>query len=687
MQEKKYSIDIDGNTLDVIFSDLAINANGSVMVSVGKTKILVTACMSKSDSHLPYFPLTVDFEERFYSIGRILGSRFMRREGRPSTNATLTSRMTDRTIRPLFPDGFHKEVQIVTTCLSLGDYDTDFLSIFGASLALSVSNIPFSGPVSPASLTLDGDSFTYQTIKEDVSKFMFCGNKSGITMIEQEGFIDQKQFVSAIKKAEETIKKLHDFQTMIIAEQGKKKIEVKTKETPKEIIDLFEQQIEEKLQNVIGTEKSIYDIKDEWKEIISEKLEGDLFDQAVNHFEKKVEVLVHQKAVKEGIRVDGRDLDQIRQLNAKAGGLVDTVHGTGIFYRGDTHVLSALTLGGPGDALMLNTPEKPEKEEFFMHHYNFPPFASGETGRIGSPNRRMIGHGALAEKAIAKILPVQSSFPYTIRIVSECLSSNGSTSMASVCASSLALMDGGVPIKEHVAGISMGVMTYDGKYVVLTDIQGPEDHYGGMDLKVAGTKDKITAIQMDTKLQSVPSDVIIEAVEKANAAKNTVIKTLDSEISAHRTNISKDAPSIIKVKISPDMIGKVIGSGGESIKKIQEISGVSDIKIEDDGSVFITGKQDQTEVAKKMIDEIAHEFSVGENYEGEVSSIKDFGAFVRFFGEREGLVHISEMSKEHVTNVSDLVKVGDCVPVVIKEIKKDGKISLSIKDRNPEFFL
>ncbi len=687
MEEKKYSIDIDGTTIDVLFSDLATNANGSVIISAGETKILVTACMSNSDSHLPYFPLTVDFEEKFYSVGLILGSRFMRREGRPSLNATLTSRMTDRTIRPFFPDGFKRETHVVVTCLSLGEFDTDFLSILGASIVLSVSDIPFDGPVSPVSLALENDSFTYQKIKEGATKFMICGTENGITMIEQEGVIDETQFTSCIEKSKEIIQKLQNFQKEIITDQGKKKISVDQTETKEEIKRLFEQEIEKKLAGVMGTDKSVYDVKEEWENLIKEKLDAVDLDQAKDYFEQEAETLIHKNAVLDGVRADGRSLEQIRSLKAKAGGLSKSIHGTGVFYRGDTHVFSALTLGGPGDALLLNTPESPEKEQYFMHHYNFPPFAAGEPGRITGPNRRMLGHGALAEKAISKILPNKETFPYTIRIVSECFSSNGSTSMASVCASSLSLMDGGVPIKEHVAGIAMGVMMYENKYTVLTDIQGPEDHYGGMDLKVAGTQDKITAMQMDTKFKSVPYSVINEAVEKAKIARVKIIETLNTEISAPRTEMSKKAPNILKMKINPSMIGKVIGSGGENIKKTQEISGVSDINIEDDGSIFIAGTSDQTVIAKKMIDEITREFSEGETFEGTVTSIKDFGAFVKFFGEKEGLVHISELSPERVENIEKILKIGDKVPVVIKAVNKDGKISLSVKDRDPKFFL
>ena len=687
MEEKKYSIDIDGTTIDVLFSDLAINANGSVIVSVGKSKVLVTACMSNSDSNLPYFPLTVDFEERFYSVGLILGSRFMRREGRPSLNATLTSRMTDRTIRPFFPNDFKRETHVVVTCLSLGEFDTDFLSILGASIVLSVSDIPFDGPVSPASIVLENDSFTYQEMKEDTTKFMVCGTENGITMIEQEGMIDETQFASAIEKSQEIIQKLQKFQKEIIADQAKKKISVAQTEIKEDIKNLFKKEIEDKLANTIGTDKSVYDVKEEWENLIKEKLDDASLEQAKDYFEKEAETLIHKNAVLNNIRVDGRSLDQVRVLKAKAGGFSQNIHGTGIFYRGETHVFSALTLGGPGDALLLNTPESPEKEQSFMHHYNFPPFAAGEPGRITGPNRRMLGHGALAEKAISKVLPNKESFPYTIRIVSDCLSSNGSTSMASVCASSLSLMDGGVPIKEHVAGIAMGVMMYENKYVILTDIQGPEDHYGGMDLKVAGTKSKITAMQMDTKFKSVPCDVINEAVQKAKSARLKIIETLDAEISEPRTEVSKKAPHIVKMKINPDLIGKVIGSGGENIKKTQEISGVDDINIKDDGFVFISGTSEQTMIAKKMIDEITREFTEGETFEGTVTSVKDFGAFVRFFGEKEGLVHISELSPNRVDNIEKIIKTGDKIPVVIKAVNKDGKISLSVKDRDPKFFL
>jgi polyribonucleotide nucleotidyltransferase len=396
---------------------------------------------------------------------------------------------------------------------------------------------------------------------------------------------------------------------------------------------------------------------------------------------------IHRGAIEDNKRADNRRFDEIRPLFAKAGGISPILHGSGVFYRGGTHVFTALTLGGPGDSQLVDTMEDQDVKKRFMHHYNFPPFSAGETGRMGGLNRRMIGHGALAEKALEAVIPSEAVFPYTIRLVSECFASNGSTSMGSVCASTLALMDGGVPIKAPVAGIAMGLMTHNGENRVLTDIQGPEDEFGGMDFKVAGTKDGITAIQLDIKLDGIPVPVLVEALDAAKKARLQILEVITKEISAPRGSISPRAPEILTMRVKPDQIGLVIGGGGKTINGIKDVSKVDDITIEDDGSIFITGKNGSAQMAKTMIEALVKEYKAGEVYEGEVTRLMDFGAFVKIGPgkDAEGLVHVSEVAPFRIDKISNAVSVGDKVRVMIKEIDERGRINLSIKATDPDF--
>ena len=438
------------------------------------------------------------------------------------------------------------------------------------------------------------------------------------------------------------------------------------------------------------SKKETGELKREWLLTLKEKNPEANTSLAADYFEEAINDLVHKEAIENGRRADGRKLNEVRPLYAQAGGVSPMLHGSGIFYRGGTHVFTALTLGGPGDMLLVDSMEVQETKKRFMHHYNFPPFASGEVGRLGGMNRRAIGHGALAEKALLSLIPTKETFPYTIRLVSECLASNGSTSMASVCASSLALMDGGVPMARHVAGIAMGLMmspdhARDKKYKVLTDIQGPEDHHGDMDFKVAGTREGVTAIQMDVKVDGVPVAILAEALEAARAARGHILSAMEGEIKAPRAELSARAPRILTTKVLKNQIGLVIGPGGKTINGIREETGVEDIGIEEDGTIFITGDAEAAKEALRQIEELTHEYKAGDTFEGEVVKIVDFGAFVRIGKNTEGLVHASEIAPFRVERVSSILKEGDKVPVVIKEIDAKDRINLSIKAVDPDF--
>ena len=699
MKKKEYSLDIAGKPLLATFSDLAEQADGSVMLRYGDTVILATAVMSaKEKSGVDYLPLSVEYEERFYASGQILGSRFLRREGRPSDEAILSGRVVDRTIRPLFNNHIRNEIQVVITVLSLGVYDPDVLGVIGASLALGMSDIPWNGPVNAIRIgKKKGDERleinpTY-IFREEIgyeADLTICGKDGLVNMIEVGGLeVSEKIISDGMKKAIEEIEKIQMWQKQIISEIGKPKKVLALKEVTGTIKKLFAEQITPKLFDSVfagaGKEK-MYELKNEWLVLAKESLPEENTFLSDEHFENEVNDLLHKEAIENNKRPDGREMDELRPLFAQAGGISPILHGSGIFYRGGTHILSALTLGGPGASQVIDGMETQTKKRF-MHHYNFPPFSVGETGRIGGLNRRMTGHGALAEKALLPVIPPKETFPYTIRIVSEAFASNGSTSMASVCGSSLALMDAGVPITRPVAGIASGLMmATPKKYKVLTDIQGPEDHHGDMDFKVAGTREGITAIQMDVKVAGVTVEILEEALQKARAARLTILETIEKEIDKPRADISPNAPKIIVLKIKPDQIGLVIGTGGKVINGIKEDTGVEAIDIEDDGTVFITGKNGTAEKAKQIIEEMTHEYKIGERLTGTVVKIADFGAFVSLNSNTDGMVHISEIAPFRIDRVEAYLKAGDKVPVVVKEIDAErGRLKLSIKDADPSF--
>lgn len=698
MHKESYEMEIGGKKLIAEFTDLADQAHGSVMVRYGNTTVLATAVMSnKKREGGDFFPLTVDFEERFYAAGQILGSRFMRREGRPSDAAVLSGRIIDRTIRPLFDQRIRNDVQVVITVLSIDKDEPDVLAVNAASLALATSDIPFGGPVSAMRVARQNGtwvtlpSFRVEEgteIVEGDCELVVCGKDGNVNMIEMGGKeIPEDAVMEGLTYASEEIEKLQKFQKEIIAKRGKAKRVIELAEIGDDIKALFAEKIAPKFTSIIfagvAGRAAEYALMDEWMTAVNE-VEGMDTHLAERYFDDMVNDLLHAKAIDEGKRPDNRTFDEVRPLFAEAGGLSPVLHGTGIFYRGGTHVLSVLTLGGPQDAQLLEGMEVQGKKRY-MHHYNFPPFSSGETGRMGGMNRRAIGHGALAEKALMPVLPEKEVFPYTIRIVSESMASNGSTSMASVCGSTLALMDAGVPITEPVAGIASGLMMASpSKYKVLTDIQGPEDHHGDMDFKVAGTKNGVTAIQMDVKVDGIPLPILKEAFEKARAARITILATMKAAIAAPRADISPYAPKIVVLKIRPDQIGMVIGSGGKTVNEIREDTG-AEIDIEDDGTVFVTGKNGAAEKARDIIAEMTHEYVSGEMFKGVVTRLMDFGAFVKIGRTAEGLVHVSEMASFRIERVADYIKEGMEVPVVVKEVDEKGRINLSIKRADKDF--
>ncbi len=699
MEPKKFSLSIGGKTLTAEFNNFADQAHGSCLLSYGSTMVLATAVMNPEPKEgQGWFPLTVDYEEKFYAAGQILGSRFIRREGRPSDEAVLSGRIVDRTIRPLFPQHMRNEIQVVITVLSIDEYDPDILAVIAASLALGTSHIPWSGPVSAVRIGKERGSEEFKINPSYLTRsgsdyeldITICGKDETVNMIEVGSKeVPEEILGEGFKLAIAEIEKIQQFQREIIGNMGKEKVLAPKPEVPSEWANLFREKVrtdlEEKLQGGKADKHVFNSIETNWVKLFAETFpEG---DKAMAHeiFSDAVNEAIHREALEHKRRADGRKLDEVRPLYVRAGGISPVLHGSGLFFRGQTHVFSALTLGGPGDSQIIDTMEERELKKRFMHHYNFPPFSVGEVGRMGGANRRMIGHGALAEKALEPMIPPAEKFPYTIRIVSECLASNGSTSMASVCASTVALMDAGVPIERPVAGISIGLMMESKeRFELLTDIQGPEDHYGDMDFKVAGTERGVTAIQLDIKLDGVPVPVLIAALERAKVARHYILGEIQKVIPAPRAEVSARAPHIVVIKIKPDQIGLVIGSGGKTVNEIRALT-LTEIDIEEDGTVFVTGKDGGAEKAAQIIQDMTKEYKVGETYDGIVTRIMDFGAFVKIGHNTEGLVHISEIAPFRIQNVRDALKEGEEVPVMVKEIDEKGRVNLSIKERDKTF--
>ena len=703
MHSKEYSVVVGGKTITAVFSDLAEQANGSVILKCEDTVVLATAVISKDGKdNRGFFNLTVEYMEKFYAAGRILGGQYNKREGRPSDEAILSARIIDRTIRPLFAQHIKNAVQVIVTVLAVGEADPGILGINAASLALATSDIPWAGPVGAVHVGKGKNPDEAVTVDHYIANtgesnyeldLTVCGKDNEVVMIEAMAYeYDEARMAAALDMAMPAIATLEKWQKDIVAEIGKTKKDMPAPTMPEEVKALFAEKIEPKLGDIFGedSKKRFGAIEDEWKAVAAEAFAENETAMAMTHdyYEEKIDELVHIKALKDGMRADGRTFDQVRGLYAKAGDFSKVLHGTGIFYRGETHVFSVLTLGGPEDATEIEGMEIRGTKRF-THHYYFPPYSAGETGRVGGINRREMGHGFLAEKALYPVIPSKMDFPYTIRVVSESMASNGSTSQASICASSLALMDGGVPIKRPVAGIAMGlILNTENKseYKILTDIQGPEDHYGDMDFKVAGTREGVTAIQLDIKVGGIPVQALKEAMAQAKTARLQILDVIEKEIPAPRSDISPNAPKILVIKIRPDQIGGVIGSGGKTINAIREKTGC-EITIEDDGTVFITGKNGAAEAGKKIVEEMTHEYKVGEEMEGEVVKIIEVGAIVKISSTTDGLVHISEIAPWRVNKISDLVTEGMKVPVKVVAVDHErGRISLSIKAAKPDFF-
>ncbi|MEH6946402.1 polyribonucleotide nucleotidyltransferase [Peribacillus asahii] len=689
-QEKHtYSFDWAGRNLTVEIGQLAKQANGAVLVRYGDTAVLSTVTASKEPKNVDFFPLTVNYEEKLYAVGKIPGG-FIKREGRPSERAILASRLIDRPIRPMFPDGFRNDVQCISMVMSVEqDCSSEMAAMFGSSLALSVSDIPFNGPIAGVVVgRIDGQFVVNPTVAQmeqsDID-LTVAGNKDAINMVEAGAKeVPEETMLEAIMFGHEEIKKLIAFQEKIAAEIGKEKMEVTLYQVNEELeaeiktMCLADLNKAVQVQEKHAREDAITEVKNH---VLAQYEEQEADEEKVKKVKeilnKLVKAEVRRLITEEKVRPDGRNPDEIRPLSSEVGLLART-HGSGLFTRGQTQALSICTLGALGDVQILDGLGTEESKRF-MHHYNFPHFSVGETGPIRAPGRREIGHGALGERALEPIIPSEKDFPYTVRLVSEVLESNGSTSQASICASTLAMMDAGVPIKAPVAGIAMGLVKSGEYYTILTDIQGMEDHLGDMDFKVAGTAKGVTALQMDIKIDGLSREILEEALQQAKRGRMHILDSMLATLSEPRVELSRYAPKILTMSINPDKIRDVIGPSGKQINKIIEETGVK-IDIEQDGTVFISStEQEMNSKAKKIIEDIVREVAVGEQYLGKVKRIEKFGAFVEIFNGKDGLVHISELAEERVGKVEDVVKIGDEILVKVTEIDKQGRVNLSRK--------
>ncbi|UZJ77126.1 polyribonucleotide nucleotidyltransferase [Fictibacillus sp. KU28468] len=687
-QEKRiFSMDWAGRELSFEIGNLAKQANGAVFVRYGDTAVLSTAVASKEPKNLSFFPLTVNYEERLYAVGKIPGG-FIKREGRPSEKAILASRLIDRPIRPLFADGFRNEVQVVSTVMSVDqNCSSEMAAMIGSSLALSISNIPFEGPIAGVTIgRIDGQFVVNPTIEENEKSdinLIVAGTKEAINMVEAGAKeVPEEVMLEAIMFAHEEIKKLIAFQEKIVEELGKEKMEIQLHQVDQELVEDVRSFIAADLTAAV----SVFDKQerqtalDELKNRVVahyEETDEEKVDEAKEVLQLLIKGEVRRLILKEKIRPDGRKSNEIRPLSSDVSLLART-HGSGLFTRGQTQALSVCTLGALGDVQVLDGLGVEESKRF-MHQYNFPPFSVGETGFMRGPGRREIGHGALGERALEAVIPSEESFPYTIRLVSEVLESNGSTSQASICASTLAMMDAGVPIKAPVAGIAMGLVSDGEDVTVLTDIQGMEDHLGDMDFKVAGTSKGVTALQMDIKISGINREILEQALTQAKDGRLHILSSMMETLNQPRKELSAYAPKIITMKINPDKIRDVIGPSGKVINKIIEETGVK-IDIEQDGTVFIaSADQTMNEKAQKIIADLVREVQVGEYYDGKVKRIEKFGAFVELFAGKDGLVHISELAEERIGKVEDVVKLGDVIRVKVTEIDNQGRVNLSRK--------
>ncbi|MCJ7839686.1 polyribonucleotide nucleotidyltransferase [Lederbergia sp. NSJ-179] len=692
MDQKKeiFSMDWAGRTLTVEIGQLAKQASGAALIRYGDTAVLSTVTASKEAKAVDFFPLTVNYEERLYAVGKIPGG-FPKREGRPSEKAILASRLIDRPIRPLFADGFRNEVQIINLVMSVDqDCSSEMAAMFGSSLALCVSDIPFEGPIAGVVVgRIDGDFIINPTAeqmeKSDIN-LSVAGTKNAINMVEAGALeVPEETMLEAIMFGHEEIKKLISFQEEIASKVGKPKREIDLYEVNVELDAEVREMCEESLIKAIqvqekhAREEAIQQVKDQVIAHYNEKenMEDETIKQVKQVLDDLVKEEVRRLITVEKVRPDGRKPHEIRPLSSEIN-LLPRTHGSGLFTRGQTQALSVCTLGSLGEVQILDGLGIEESKRF-MHHYNFPHFSVGETGPIRAPGRREIGHGALGERALEPVIPNETDFPYTIRLVSEVLESNGSTSQASICASTLAMMDAGVPIKAPVAGIAMGLVKSGDHYTILTDIQGMEDHLGDMDFKVAGTAKGVTALQMDIKIAGLSREILEEALQQAKEGRMHILDTMLATIPQSKDHLSEYAPKILTMHINPDKIRDVIGPSGKQINKIIEETGVK-IDIEQDGKVFIaSADQAMNTKAKNIIEDLVREVEVGQMYLGKVKRIEKFGAFVELFPGKDGLVHISQLDEQRVNKVEDIVSLGDEILVKVIEIDNHGRVNASRK--------
>lgn len=711
MSKKVYELDFRGRKLIVEIGELAKQADGSVLVRYGDTVVLSTVVVSDNANVLSdFFPLMVLYQEKLYSVGKIPGG-FIKREARPSENATLAARMIDRPMRPLFPENFRNEVQIVNTILSVDqDNSPEMAAMFGSSLATSISKIPFDGPIAGVKVGRVNGKFVINPTAEESEitdiELTVAGTKTAINMVESGAKeVSEEDMLDALMFGHDAIKELVEFEESIINDIGQEKMEYEVLEISEELRNNIESLAKDKLDKAMRIKGKLekYEAIDKVKEDIiekytlenEEKMDAEEFTKLITAVKlalEKVEYDVFRKiVVKEKIRADGRSMTEIRPLSASID-LLPRTHGSALFTRGETQSLSVTTLGAIGEHQILDGLELEESKRFMLH-YNFPQFCVGETGRYGAPGRREIGHGALGERALAQVIPSEEEFPYTIRVVSETLESNGSSSQASICAGCMSLMAAGVPIKAPVAGIAMGLITDGDDYTILTDIQGMEDHLGDMDFKVAGTRNGICALQMDIKIKGITEQILKEALDQAKEARMKVLDLIESTIEKPRDEVSKYAPKTETFMINPNKIKDVIGRGGEMITKIileasnvKTVNDVGAVKVdlEDDGRVVIYHTDKEViEKTKLMIENVVREVEIGKIYTGTVVDVHDFGCFVKLWDGCEGLVHVSQLSHERVEKTSDIVKVGDEITVKATGYDKKGKLNLSRKDTLP----
>jgi polyribonucleotide nucleotidyltransferase len=692
MKIVKKSLEIGGRTLTLEVGRFAHQATSAVVASYGDTMVLATIVAAKPREDRGYFPLNVEYMERLYAGGRIKGSRWVKREGRPTDDAILTARLIDRSVRPLFPKGYADEVQVIVTVLSVdGENEPDMVAINAVSAALAVSHIPWNGPVGAVRLGYVPPKEAEQghfLLNPSQTELGFCdmdlvvsATDKKILMIEAGArevpeTIAVESLKTAKKEAFEVVKTIND----LVKEVGKKKLDFTDTSPDKDLVTKLKKDYKKEIDNLLAQKVNQENAGDDLKVLSADVFTKYQEKYDVKAIEKALDYLVKQK-IRENIvesekRPDGRKLDEVREISVEVGVLPRT-HGSAVFQRGQTQVLTVATLGSPSMEQLIESPMGEESKRY-MHHYSFPPYSVGETGRVGYPSRREIGHGALAERALFGVLPPEDKFPYTVRLVSEVMTSNGSTSMASTCGSTLALMDAGVPIKNPIAGIAMGLMTVGDKYKLLTDIIGLEDFSGDMDFKIAGSKDGITAIQLDVKIDGLTDQMINEALAKGKTAREFILEKMQAVISTPRTHLSKYAPKVVIVKVPQEKIGEVIGPGGRVIRAIMAETNTT-VDVDDDGNVSINGATEEgVQKAKNWVEGLTREVNVGEEYEGTVKRLMPFGAFVEITPGKEGLVHVSQMAVGFVNDPSDVVKIGDKVKVRVAEVDEQKRINLSM---------